>query len=216
MHREIFCQLEHTASLFDEATEVAAQRRDFLKALSARMILPVMPENQDHNYLITQVVAHYLAMHPSASIDGIIYPSVQVNGGDVGGAVANVVLFHKAAIAANADSESDTAEAELWQYDDDGPGEYFRPTILYREVKPPYSFQYDGFRLLIQPVDCWSRIALKFIASSLSISILNQQRLRLWMSRWGRTCDRESPREVTQRDEPSSDYATWNSCSELV
>lgn len=138
-------QLAQSASLFDETTEVAAQRRDFLRMLSERMTLPVMPEKQDRNYLITQVVADYLAMHPKASIDGIIYPSVQVIEGAVGERSENIVLFHKAATAINADRESATAEAELWEYEEDGPGEYFNPKILYKEVEPSYLYQHVGF-----------------------------------------------------------------------
>lgn len=152
--------LPRSASLFDEATEVAAQRRDFLRALSGKMTLPVLPENQDHDYLITQVVADYLATHPSASIDGLLYPSVQVDEGDPDERGENIVLFHKAAKALNADSERDTAEAELWEYEEDGPGEFFQPKILFKDVKPQYSFQYGGF----QP-----KPALKLVSDSIEI-----------------------------------------------
>ncbi len=138
-------QLAQTASLFDETTEVAAQRRDFLRMLSERMTVPVVPEQQDHNYLITQVVADYLAMHPNTSIDGIIYPSVQINEDDAEQSSENIVLFHKAALAMSADSESPTAEAELWEYADDDDGAYFYPKIFFKETKPPYPFQQEGF-----------------------------------------------------------------------
>jgi hypothetical protein len=161
--------LSRSASLFDEATEVAAQRRDFLRALSGKMTLPVMPENQDHNYLITQVVADYLATHPNASIDGIIYPSVQVDEADANERGENIVLFHKAAKALNADSERDTAEAELWEYEEDGPGEFFQPNILFKDVKPQYPFQYGGF----QP-----KPALKLIGDSIEIHRVRAVKIR--------------------------------------
>ena len=162
-------QLPQSASLFDEATVMAAQRRDFLRMLSERMALPVMPENQDRNYLITQVVADYLAMHPNASIDGIIYPSVQINEGNADEHSENIVLFHKAATAINACSESATAEAELWEYEDDGPGEYFNPKILYKEVKPPYPYQQVGF---------YPKPALQLVSDSIEIHRVLSVRIR--------------------------------------
>lgn len=138
-------RLPQSASLFDQNTKFAAQRRDFLRKLSERMTLPVMPENQDHNYLITQVVADYLAMHPGASIDGIIYPSVQVAEGSSDMQSENVVLFHKAATAINSNNIHDTAHAELWEYENDEPGEILHPRILYKEVKPEFVTPQLGF-----------------------------------------------------------------------
>ncbi|WP_198085097.1 RES family NAD+ phosphorylase [Variovorax sp. E3] len=138
-------QLREEASLFDPATKFAAHRRDFLRVLSEKMIVPVMPESQDHNYLITQVVADYLAMHPSSSIDGIVYPSVQRSGGDHDACGVNIALFHKAATAIGAHSEKATAQAELWEYEEDGPRQYFQPTILYHPDNPQYFFRPLGF-----------------------------------------------------------------------
>src|SRR3546814_18397803 len=85
-----------------------AYRRDFLRALCEKMVAPVMPEHQDRNYLITQVVADYLAMHPRVSIDGIIYPSAQRKDGDSNESNGeNGVLFNKAATAVDADTRSE-------------------------------------------------------------------------------------------------------------
>lgn len=138
-------QLREQASLFDVSTKTAAQRRDFLRALSEKMTAPVMPDSQDRNYLITQVVADYLATHRRASIDGIVYPSVQRNSDAHGASGANIVLFHKAATAIDADTGGATAQAELWEYEEDGPQQYFRPTILYRPDKPQIIFRQPGF-----------------------------------------------------------------------
>ncbi|MBV5350031.1 RES domain-containing protein, partial [bacterium] len=60
------------------------------------------------------LVADYLAMYPRATIDGILYKSVQRSSDDDDAIGANVVLFHKAATAADADVEGGTAEADLW------------------------------------------------------------------------------------------------------
>jgi hypothetical protein len=136
--------LPETASLFDEATKIAAQRRDFLRKFCNEMISPVMPERQDQSYLVTQVIANYLATHPFASIDGIIYPSVQCGGDDGANAGENVVLFYKAATTVNADSEEPTAYAQLWEYEEDGPGCYFSPAIVFSDIKPqPLRYKKD-------------------------------------------------------------------------
>lgn len=129
-------KLSETLSLFDETTKAAAQRRDFLRKLCNEMVLPVMPEQQEHSYLVTQVVANYLATHPRTAIDGIIYPSVQRGSHDAIDMGENVVLFYKAAMTTNADSEEPTAYAQLWHYEEDGPGRYFRPAVVFLEVKP--------------------------------------------------------------------------------
>lgn len=111
--------LPRSASLFDKRSEIAFERHAFLRELSRRMVRPVMPKSQDHNYLITQVIADYLAMHPTTPIDGIIYPSVQKRTERAHTDGQNVVLFHKAATTILADQETETAEAELYDYDDD-------------------------------------------------------------------------------------------------
>ena len=139
-------QLKPSSSLFDPATVATAQRLAFLRELAERMAMPVMPENQNHNYLITQVVADYLVMLPGISIDGIIYPSSQrIRSGDQDG--INVVLFHKAAIAYQARAEQATAVAELRTYIDEEPGSYFAPAIMYLERKPPaHRWRRPGFQ----------------------------------------------------------------------
>lgn len=162
-------QLERSASLFDESTQALAQRHDFLRRLSERMVLPVVPKDQEKNYLVTQVVADYLAMHPNASIDGIIYPSVQSGQDNVSEEHENVVLFHKAATAIGADNDVSTAEAELFEYDEDGPGEFFRPKIFFRPVKPQYPFQLPGFR---------PKPALQLVADSIVIHRVLSVRIR--------------------------------------
>lgn len=139
-------QLKPSSSFFDPATVAAAQRLSFLRVLADKMATPVMPENQDHNYLITQVVADYLAMLPGMHIDGIIYPSAQ-RAGCGGSNGVNIVLFHKAAVALHARAEQATAVAELWAYIDEEPGRYFAPAIMFLPNKPPaYNWRLPGFQ----------------------------------------------------------------------
>lgn len=125
-------RLKANSSLFDPDIVAAAQRLAFLRELAKRMATPVMPENQDHNYLITQVVADYLAMLPGISLDGIIYPSAQ-RAGSAGREGTNIVLFHKAAIARNARAEQATAVAQLRTYIDEEPGSCYSPAIMFFE-----------------------------------------------------------------------------------
>ena len=99
-----------------------------------------MPESQEQSYLVTQVVASYLATHPIASIDGIIYSSVQLGDVNSQGAGENVVLFYKSAITNNATNLERTAYAQLWAYDNDGPGRYFSPAIAFLDGKPAPSW----------------------------------------------------------------------------
>jgi hypothetical protein len=130
-------QIPHDASLFDPATMASFQRRDFLEALSQRMTVPVMPEDQNRNYLITQVIADYLAMHTEVNIDGILYPSVQVSNGPHVAENMNVVLFYKAAMAIDADLEDVTTIAEIWTSHDEGGDEYdeYDPKIYLQPIK---------------------------------------------------------------------------------
>lgn len=62
------------------------QRVEFFKSLSRRITRPVMPDDEHLEYLITQVIAEYLAVHHQ--LDGMLYNSVQASE-----ARANIVLF---------------------------------------------------------------------------------------------------------------------------
>jgi hypothetical protein len=76
---------------FDPACAGRLSRMMFLRSLCARISRPVMPDDQDMEYLPTQAIADYLATEGRAPLDGILFPSVQA-----GGEGLNVVLFHKA------------------------------------------------------------------------------------------------------------------------
>ena len=64
----------------------------FLKSLSDRITRPVMPNDEDFEYLPTQAISDFLATEASVPLDGILFPSVQAAGNAL-----NVVLFHKSA-----------------------------------------------------------------------------------------------------------------------
>ena len=77
-------------SIFDPEFQRRLEQAKFLGALwAAKMVAPVMPNDEAIDYLPTQVVCDYLAS--KKDLDGIIYKSVQA-----GYSAKNVVLFHHA------------------------------------------------------------------------------------------------------------------------
>ena len=78
-------------SVFDPDTILRQQKARFLTTLKRRITMPITPDDEPSEYLITQVVAEYLANRSDLNLDGILYPSVQ--GGADG---ENVMLFYRA------------------------------------------------------------------------------------------------------------------------
>ena len=107
-----------TGSLFDMSYKRTLERVEFLKWLSNRITLPVMPDDERFEYLATQAVADFLASSVQLRLDGILYPSVQ--GGDDH---FNIVLFHKSSRVQSFDiPEGTEINAKLYEHysDDDG------------------------------------------------------------------------------------------------
>jgi hypothetical protein len=105
-------------SVFDPDWLSQLQKAKFLKSLSQRITMPVMPEDETLEYLVTQAIADYLANQHALDLDGIIYPSVQD-----GKKKRNVVLFHKAARVERIEVVPGTVFMVRLEstYDDDGP-----------------------------------------------------------------------------------------------
>lgn len=82
-------------SMFDESTLNKAIRRKFIARLERELVKPVMPNNSDDGYLVTQVVADFLASHQELNLDGVIFTSIQVSP-NYKKVPLNVVLFNKA------------------------------------------------------------------------------------------------------------------------
>ena len=78
-------------SRFHPEYEQRRGRASFLKQLVDEISKPVMPEEEELEYIPTQVVAEYLANKADPKIDGILYPSSQTDGDG-----KNVVLFNHA------------------------------------------------------------------------------------------------------------------------
>lgn len=81
-----------SGSIFDPTYFDRLERTMFLRNLSRRIAIPVMPNDEAFEYLATQAAADFLASENDPLVDGIIFPSVQATG-----KALNVVLFHKAA-----------------------------------------------------------------------------------------------------------------------
>jgi hypothetical protein len=92
-------------SLFNPEAVRQYSRRDFLANLTHRLTQPVMPEMEDQSYIITQVIADYLATNKELDVDGIFFKSAQVSGHEQDHPGRNVVLFHKASRVERAESQ---------------------------------------------------------------------------------------------------------------
>jgi hypothetical protein len=78
-------------SIFDPGYLEQLSLWKFMGRLSERITMPVMPDDEPTEYLITQMIADYLARQPAPGLDGILFSSVQSPGEH-----RNVVLFHHA------------------------------------------------------------------------------------------------------------------------
>jgi len=103
-------------SYFDPEYAGILSRMMFLRSLSRRMARPVMPDDQEFEYLPTQAIADFLATDTVTPLDGIIFPSVQVGDGK-----QNVVLFHKASLVGTISIPDGTeTDVHTTRQDDDG------------------------------------------------------------------------------------------------
>ena len=84
-----------SGSVFDSAFIRQLERTKFLGRLADRISRPVMPNDEPLEYLVTQVVAEFLASNSTLDLDGILYASVQA-----GSQGKNVMLFHSASSVA--------------------------------------------------------------------------------------------------------------------
>ena len=103
-------------SLFDTGYMRRLERTKFIEGISGRISRPLMSDDQPLEYLVTQVVADYLASRSTPALDGILYPSVQ--DGTPG---SNVILFHKASRVELMDLPHGTEiDSRTGHLDDDG------------------------------------------------------------------------------------------------
>lgn len=131
-------------SVFDPRTILRQTKAKFMKTLQHHIMLPVTPDNEPSEYLVTQVIAEYLADREDLNLDGILYPSVQ--GGPAGD---NIMLFHRSSrVAAEYDPEVGRIEVDRNQINDDGDMAYFVTRVV-----SPSSEQYRKFSNRSRSVD---------------------------------------------------------------
>ncbi|WP_410055209.1 RES family NAD+ phosphorylase [Pseudomonas aeruginosa] len=112
-------------SVFDPTLLARLERVEFLRTLGSKMTRPVMPDDQDFDYLATQAVADFLATENTPALDGIIFESTQSGGG------SNVVLFHKASRVKELELPKGTSlRASTSDEDEDGPYVEYRVVEL--------------------------------------------------------------------------------------
>jgi hypothetical protein len=116
-------------SVFDPGYEQQLALAKFLGRLGDRITMPVMPDDEPTEYLITQMIAGYLARRPAPALDGILFRSVQQPGEQ-----RNVVLFHHASRVEELDIPKGT-NLSVHQYSntEDGP----EPDYAVFEGVPP-------------------------------------------------------------------------------
>lgn len=123
-------QIREDGSVFDPGYARRLSRMMFLRKLKGRISRPVMPDDQDSEYLATQAIADYLATEGKVPLDGIIFPSVQAGNEGV-----NVVLFQKASRAEEMDIPKDAdLSADTLHDTADGPEREY--TVIERVPSP--------------------------------------------------------------------------------
>ncbi|MCC9005578.1 RES family NAD+ phosphorylase [Pseudomonas putida] len=114
-------------SFFDPKHHAKTGRREFLKYLHNEITVPVLP-GAERDYLVTQVIAEYLATCCKPRIDGVIFKSVQQSAG------SNIVLFSHVACAATASWERLQESYGIKGVEEPGI-EYVRNTLVYHAIR---------------------------------------------------------------------------------
>jgi hypothetical protein len=113
---EILKSIYIAGSLFDPAYAGHLERKKFLGRLADRIIMPIMPDDEAVDYLVTQAMAEYLAERVDPPLDGILYRSAQ--GGEKS---FNVALFNKAArVEGRTLPPGSQTSVELYEQSEDG------------------------------------------------------------------------------------------------
>jgi hypothetical protein len=134
------------ASYFDPAFWRLRDKAQFLKRLVVIMSRPVLPTDEDYQYLPTQAVAEYLSERMTPKLDGIIYPSSQR-----GGKGENAVLFRRASSVESDGTDDLNMETDFgWATDDDWDLDI---TIRTSKKRKPRKAKRGSLRLGLLEVD---------------------------------------------------------------
>jgi hypothetical protein len=120
-------------SIFDPGYMGRLELAKFLESLSLRMTMPVTRDDEPAEYLITQVIADYLATNPTLDLDGLLYPSVQRSGRR-----QNVVLFRRASRVEALDRPEGTeVSVHLEEFNEAGTIPDYSVSEAISQPKPP-------------------------------------------------------------------------------
>ncbi|MFN4359347.1 MAG: RES domain-containing protein [Hylemonella sp.] len=102
-------------SIFDPPLKHRLERIAFLNFLGQRISRPIIPDDQDLDYLATQAIADFLATANDPQLDGIIFRSAQSEDG------LNVVLFqHASRVQAISLPKGTVVKAHTGSHTEDG------------------------------------------------------------------------------------------------
>lgn len=125
----ILQSLSERGSIFDPEYATRLTRMTFLRSLKNRISRPVMPTDEEIEYLTTQAVVDFLANGLTVGLDGVIFPSAQTNE-----ATTNVVLFHRSSKVAELElPKGAELSAHTSMSTEDG---FERDYCVYEEVPP--------------------------------------------------------------------------------
>lgn len=116
-----FSSIVEKGSLFDPQFTARLEKAAFLRSLCKRLARPIMPNDQNFEYLPTQSVADFFAGTSDAALDGIMFPSAQRDNSGL-----NIVIFHKSSrVEERTAPLGTTFEASTFtEYDDGFEREY--------------------------------------------------------------------------------------------
>ena len=132
---------EEDGSIFDTDYASRLSRMMFLRSLSTRMSRPIMPDDQDSEYLPTQVIADFLASKKEVALDGMLFPSVQqMNSNGL-----NAVLFHKASKCKEIQIPAGTKiDVDSYPYEDSSTRKFWvTETVPLPDPKPEKSSYFN-------------------------------------------------------------------------
>ncbi|WP_082002473.1 RES domain-containing protein [Xanthomonas cannabis] len=177
-------------SLFDSEAVHQYSRRDFLANLTHRLTMPVMPEMEDQSYIITQVIADYLATNEKLNVDGIYFKSAQISGHDDDHPGRNVVLFHKASRVERAESQfREGRYATLMEHEEEHT--YMSPSLHWDGKEPAgrrHGWEYSDQRELALHLDLKSMEirtikAVSYVSEEDSVSFVDTSKPFLFARR---------------------------------
>jgi hypothetical protein len=120
-------------SIFDPNYAPLREKALFLNRLAERIALPIMPAQENSDYLPTQVIADFLSEAMDQPYDGIIFASTQSRAHG-----ANVVLFHRSARVSDIEIREGseiTAHSSVYE---EAEGEYESYNVVVQQPDKPH------------------------------------------------------------------------------